>query len=80
MCKELEQLPIKELCGKGPVQPNGSLKEIGAKISKYRNEISRINDDGMAEMNEMIVGGSGSSSSRANGGGGLPLSQPNPQQ
>lgn len=66
-CKELENLPIKELCGKGPAHGNGNLKEIGVKINKYRNDLSKLNNDIMGEINDLAGGkilGSGTGSTR----------------
>jgi hypothetical protein len=42
MIKELEALPLKDLCAKGSGQTNAILKEAGAKMGRYGSELAKM--------------------------------------
>jgi hypothetical protein len=42
MVKELETLPLKDLCAKGTGPANAILKDVGAKIGRYSNELTKM--------------------------------------
>ena len=42
MIKELETLPLKDLCAKGTGQASGILKEVAAKIGRFSGGLAKM--------------------------------------
>lgn len=53
MIKELETLPLKDLCAKGSGQTNAILKEAGAKVGRYSSELSKMTSQMAKDVSDM---------------------------